>query len=86
MSTQPPEEYRDRSDIIADLERLGQEDGFIYTYCFLVIKHSRMILDEFKDWSQYLSIKELSFLLGLMVKQPTKLTVVPSQEVAQEQD
>ena len=86
MSTQPPEEYRDRSDIIADLERLSQEDGFIYTFCFLVIKHLRMPLDELKDWSQHLSIKELSFLVGLMVKQPMKLSVVPSQEVAREQD
>ena len=89
MSTQTSKECRDRSEIIADLEYLSQEDGFIYTFCLLVLKHLTVTIDnsnELKDWHQHLSTRELSFLLGLMVKHPLRLSVVPSQEVAQEQD
>lgn len=88
MNSQHPQDYRDRSDIIADLERLGQEDGFAYTFCLLVIKHLwSPIVDSgaLKDWNQHLSFKELSFLLGLMAKQPLRLDVIPSEEVAEDQ-
>lgn len=89
MIAQPQDEYRDRRDIIADLEQLTQEDGFIYTFCLLVLKHqwnSYEDAGELRDWSRHLSIKELSFLLGLMVKYPLKTDSVPSEEVAQVQD
>ncbi|MYB76287.1 MAG: hypothetical protein F4X83_04170, partial [Chloroflexi bacterium] len=88
MSLQRPKEFRNRSDIVADLERLGQEDGFIYTFCLLVIEHLwSPIVDsgDLKDWNQHLSIKELSFLLGLMAKQPLRLDVIPSESIAEEQ-
>lgn len=88
MSSQYPQEYRDRSYIIADLERLGQEDGFVYTFCLLVIENLwSPIVDsgELKDWTQQLSFKELSFLLGLMVKHPMRLDAIPSEKIAQEQ-
>ena len=63
MSNQYSEESRDRSEIIAELERLSQYEGFIYTFCFLVLKHLRAPTDKLKDWSQHLTIKELSFVL-----------------------
>ena len=89
MSTKTPKKSRNRSEIIADLERLSQEDGFIYVFCQLVLKHLTVNIDdsnELKDWHQHLSTRELSFLLGLMVKHPLRLSVIPSLVVAQEQD
>lgn len=68
--------------IIADLERLSQEDGFIYTFCGLVLNSLFMSPDEVADidWNQRLNTQELSFLLGLMVKRPFSLTAPSSPE------
>ena len=80
---------RNRTDIVADLELLCQEVGFVYTFCLLVIKHLILTadeLDEPKDWRQHLTAKELTFLLGLMVKFPFTLDLTPTLEVFQEQD
>ena len=80
-------EYRSTHDVIGDLELLTQEDGFIYTFCHLVLDALWMSPDEIADidWSQRLSVRELSFLLGLMVKRPLVLTAPPSEETATEQ-
>lgn len=87
MSERPTQDYRSESSIIEDLERLSQEDGFIYTYCHLVLRALWMSPDESADidWKQRLNVQELSFLLGLMVKHPLSLTAVPSEETAKQQ-
>ena len=66
---------------------LTQEDGFVYTFCHLVLGALWMSPDEIADidWNQRLSVQELSFLLGLMVKRPLVLTAPPSEETATEQ-
>ena len=88
MNSRTQEESRDTSEIISDLECLGQEDGFIYTFCLLVLNNLTVTIDnsnELKDWHKHLNTRELTFLLGLMVKHPLKLSVVPTLELAQEQ-
>ena len=87
MSKCHTQDYRSESSIIEDLERLSQEDGFIYTFCHLVLRALWMSPDEIADidWKQRLNVQELSFLLGLMVKHPLSLTTVPSEETANQQ-
>ena len=87
MSECHTQDYRSESSIIEDLERLSQEDGFIYTFCHLVLRALWMSPDEIADidWKQRLNVQELSFLLGLMVKHPPSLTTVPSEETANQQ-
>ena len=78
---------RSEHEIIADLERLSQEGGFIYTLCGLVLSSLCMTPDEVADidWSQRPNIQELSFLLGLMVRRPIRLTDPPSPERGNDQ-
>ena len=87
MSERPAQDNRSESSIIEDLERLSQEDGFIYTFCHLVLRALWMSLDEIADidWKQRLNVQELSLLLGLMVKHPLSLALVPSEETAHKQ-
>ena len=73
---------RSSNDIIAELETLTQEEGFVYTFCSLVLRSLRVPTDEVSDinWSEQPNRRELSFLLGLMVKHPLKITEVPSAQ------
>ena len=82
-----PRDHRDKSEIVADLECLSHQDGFIYTFCTLVFKSLCMSVDEIADinWNERLNRQELSFLLGLMVKRPLKLTEPPSMEAVERQ-
>ena len=87
MSERHTQDYRKESSIIEDLERLSQEDGFIYTFCHLVLQALWMSPDEIADidWKQRLNVQELSLLLGLMVKHPLSVAAVPSEETANQQ-
>ena len=87
LSKQTPRQVRDRTDIVVDIERLSQENGFIYTFCHLVFDHLLEWADEvaeIRDLSQKLNSQELSFLLGLMVKHPLKLGSFPSAKSVQD--
>ena len=81
------DEYRSERAIIGDLELLVLENGFIYTFCNLVLKALWMTPDEIADidWNQRLNVQELSLLLGLMVKRPLGMAVPPSEETTNEQ-
>ena len=87
MNEHHTQEYRSARDVIGDLELLTQENGFIYTFCHLVLGALWMSPDEIADidWNQRLNVQELSFLLGLMVKRLLSLTAPPSEETANEQ-
>ena len=87
MNEYRTQRHRPEHEIIADLEHLSQERGFIYTFCNIVLNSVWMLPDELADidWNHRLNYQETSFLLGLMVKRPLKLTHPPSQERAQEQ-
>ena len=87
MNEHHTQEYRSEPAIIGDLDRFSQEDGFIYTFCYMVLRALWMSPEEIADidWNQRLNVQELSFLLGLMIKRPLSLTDPPSEETVNEQ-
>ena len=80
MNSQVGNDYRSQSDIIKDLERMTHADGFVYTFCYLVLESIWIPQDEVEDidWYHRLNSQELSFLLGLMVKRPLNVSRYPS--------
>ena len=83
-----PSTHRDIESIVADLERLCQEDGFVYTfllsaYCALFVSPD-MVVDI--DWSRRPNHQELAFLLGLIVKHPLSLRQPSSVEMFNRQN
>ena len=86
-----PERKRepDRKDtaILADLEQLSQEPGFIYSFCLLVARCLWMSTDDVAEinWTERPNQEELSLLLGLLVKHPIRLEAIPSEETILEQ-
>ena len=87
MNEDHTQEYRSEPAITGDLDRLSKEDGFIYTFCYMVLRALWMSPEEIAniDWNQRLNVQELSFLLGLMIKRPLSLTAPPSEETANKQ-
>lgn len=87
MNVNRTEQNKTEHEIIVDLERLSQESGFIYTFCSMVINFLWMSPDEAADidWHRRPNIGELSFLLGLMIKRPLRLTEPPSEKEANRQ-
>ena len=81
------QQHRAEREVIAELESLSQNDGFIYTFCGLVLNSLFMSPDEVADfnWDQRLNVQELAFLLGLMVKRPLTLTIPLSPERSETQ-
>ena len=69
-------------EVMADLELLSHEPGFIYTFCVMVSQALWMTTDEVAeiDWHQRPNHQELSLLLGLLVKHPIDVAEVPSFE------
>ena len=80
MSPQANHEPRNRADIILDLERLTREEGFLYTFCALVVDSLFFPATEASeiDWHERLNTQELSYLLGLMVKNPINEDHLPT--------
>ena len=86
--TQSAQNHRDTESIVEDLERLCQEDGFVYTFLFSVLSTLFALPDSVIDidWSHRPNHQELAFLLGLMVKQPLSLTYLNSVETFNRQN
>ena len=78
---------RKDTDILANLEELSQETGFIYSFLLMVGRCLWMSPDEVADvnWTERPNQAELSLLLGLLVKHPFRLDEVPSEEAILEQ-
>ena len=76
------QEHRKSSEIILDLERLCQEQGFIYTFSFIAFTALWSTVDTMGevDWTQRPNHQELSFLLGLMVKNQLSLALPESEK------
>ena len=74
-------------DILADLEQLSQEPGFIYSFSLMVGRCLWMSTDEVADinWAERPNQEELSLLFGLLVKNRIRLDEIPSQEEILEQ-
>ncbi|MCY4420192.1 MAG: SEC-C domain-containing protein, partial [Gammaproteobacteria bacterium] len=65
-----------------DLEQLCQEEGFICTFAFIAffaLLSSQEKMEEI-DWSQRPNHREMSFILGLMVKRPVNLEFPQTDE------
>lgn len=82
MAKQNADTQRNRSNIVDDLERLTKQDGFVYAFCFLVFENLWLSPDEIADvdWYARPNSEELSFLLGLFVKHPIRLTLPHSPQ------
>lgn len=78
---------REDSAIFAELEQLSHEPGFIYSFCLMVARFLWMSTDDIAEinWTERPNQEELSLLLGLLVKRPIRLDVIPSDEVVLEQ-
>jgi len=71
-----PRDARSKEEIIAELEKLATEPGFIYSFCTLLLElflHPHEAADI--DWYKRLSFQEFSFLGGLMIKQKLNLQI-----------
>ena len=81
---QPAQEERGEGEILADLDQLTQEPGFIYTFCMMVWHALWMTTEEVPDidWHGRPNNKELSLLLGFLAKRPLELEYVPIREKA----
>ena len=84
---QPAQEERGEGEILADLDQLTQEPGFIYTFCMMVWQALWMTTEEVPDidWHGRPNNKELSLLLGFLAKRPLELEYVPIREKAENQ-
>ena len=82
------EKSRSTQEIVLDLEQLCQEEGYIYTFSFIVfcalVTTPEMALKI--DWTERPNHQELSFLLGLMVKSPLSVAHPPTDEVFSDQN
>ena len=78
---------RSATEIFADLDRLSQASGFIYTFCQMTWWALWMSTEEVAeiDWHQRPNNQELSLLLGLLIKHPLTMDEIPSEETFQEQ-
>ena len=87
METGTTSDEPDRQGILSALEELVGQDGFIYTFCFLVFESLWISPDELADvdWYERPNAEELSFLLGLMVKRPIQLLLPKNAESVQSQ-
>lgn len=74
-------EVRSESGIVAELESLSHEKGYIYSFCRMVDKYLWMKPSDPKipDWHSQLNLREVTFLLGLMVKYQLTITDPPTK-------
>ena len=82
MPEEEQQPHREDTEILADLEQLCGEPGFIYSLCLMVGRCLWMSADEVADinWSERPNQEELSLLFGLLVKHPITLDEAPSEE------
>ena len=82
------EEPRSTQHIIADLENLCNEEGFVYTFSFIVFTALWIPINKLAkiNWHGRPNHQELSFLLGLMVKSPLNITPPKSEDTIRSQN
>ena len=66
---------RSEAEILADLGRLCEVPGFVYTFCLMTAWAMWMSTEDVAeiDWYQRPNNQELGLLLGLLVKRPLTL-------------
>ena len=82
MPDKEPQCERKDTDILADLEQLSQEPGFIYSFWLMVARSLWMAADDVApiSWNERPNQGELSLLLGFLAKYPIRLDETPSDE------
>ena len=78
--SQPP---RAQELIASDLDTLTAEPGFVYTFSLMVLEFLWMTIDQVADinWYQRPNNREMSTLLGFLIKRPIDLSSLPSEEI-----
>ena len=69
-------------EIIAKIEALTREPGFIYTLALIMLRDLFYAPEDAadKNWHEHLNFQELTFLAGLLVKHEIDLTVPTEEE------
>ena len=82
MDLSPSQATRPVELITSDLEQLAAEPGFIYTFSLMVLEFLWMSTDQVGDvnWHERPNNREMSGLLGFLVKHPVDLSSLPSEE------
>ncbi len=75
-------EKRTKEEIIADIEALTQEPGFLYSLALILRRDLFLDPEEVADidWRSRLSFQEVSFLAGLMAKHRIDTEALPTEE------
>ncbi len=81
MNSTPEKPSRTTTEVIADIETLCQESGYLYAYAVMVCEN--LFIPQHKiatvDWHDRLNEGEMSWILGMMVKHEWDLHVPPSE-------
>lgn len=68
---------RTKEDVLADIQYLVKEEGFIYTISLILLRD--LFIDPSEsadiDWRDRISYQEASFLVGLLIKEPLNLEI-----------
>ena len=82
MEISPSRATRTVELITSDLDQLTAEPGFIYTFSLMVLEFLWMSAHQVADinWDERPNNREMSVLLGFLVKHPADLSSRPSEE------
>jgi hypothetical protein len=81
------ENINKKENIIKEIEKLTLEPGFIYSLA-MVLRHDLFLDPEEAvdiNWRERLSFREISFLVGLLVKHEINLQIFPTEDAAKKQ-
>ena len=83
MDPAQPQTPRAQELIASELDTLTAEPGFIYTFSLMVFEFLWMAVDQMADinWYQRPNSREMSMLLGFLIKQPIDLSSFPSEGI-----
>ena len=84
MLNEPKQDARSATIIIGDIEELTHSPGFIYSFAYMALSSLSLPTEQLSeiDWHSRPNPAELSFVLGLMIKQPLCLSTIPTDEIA----
>ena len=76
-----------RANVFEELEQLVQEPGYVYTLAFIARHDLFLAPEEAADinWRERLSFRELSLVLGLLVKHVFDTDILPTQSDSERQ-
>ena len=83
MDSEQTQTPRAQELIALDLDTLTAEPGFVYTFSLMILEFLWMTIDQVADinWYQRPNHREMSTLLGFLIKHPIDLSCFPSEEI-----